>query len=208
MRYDFLAVLLVISLLLLLGCKEDLQQQQEGEKVIEPLPAPEPLEVHAAEQPEKEAEPEEEKPAEPFCGDGVCTPGMGENCERCVKDCACKSPAECYRAECKVPDCGSAGDCKDNDSCTVDECFFAQHPNAYCGHEQITNCKNNDKCCPPRCDANTDTDCEPVCGNHVCEPGETSSNCEKDCEQEPSPVCGDGNCDPGEDMSSCPDDCV
>ncbi|MBN1543833.1 hypothetical protein JW898_00045 [Candidatus Woesearchaeota archaeon] len=213
MRCGFLAVLVVISLLLLVGCKEDVLQGQQVDEVIEPLPAPEPMEVHAAElpgqRPEIAAEPEEEKPSEPFCGDGVCSPEKGENCDRCAKDCACESPAECYRAECKVPECGSNGDCRDDDACTVDTCFFAQHPNAYCGHELIKSCKNNDGCCPEGCDANTDTDCEPVCGNHACEPGENSSNCDDDCpaRQAAGSVCGDGKCEAGEDMTSCPRDC-
>lgn len=42
----------------------------------------------------------------------------------------------------------------------------------------------------------------PVCGNAVCESGE--SNCPEDCG---GGFCGDFVCDPGEDSFSCPDDC-
>jgi len=200
-------ILLVLSLLLLVGCKEESAQVSEeipSPVVVEPV-EPEQLTVDTApvEATPEEQEPAPEVPPAPKCGDGVCN--GAENCDRCIKDCACKSPAECYQARCKVPECGGDGDCKDNSTCTIDVCEFAQHPNAYCSHEEITDCKNNDECCPKRCDANTDTDCPSVCGNGECEPGETSSNCEDDCEQEPE--CGNGSCEDGEDAQNCYDDC-
>jgi len=45
-----------------------------------------------------------------------------------------------------------------------------------------------------------------VCGNSVCEPGETWSTCGQDCEA-PADVCGDGLCTPGENQVACPVDC-
>lgn len=142
-------------------------------------------------------------PKGPYCGDGVCS--GAENCDRCDKDCGCKSPAECYNAVCKVPECGSKGDCNDRDPCTVDECFYAQHPNAFCGHELIKKCKNNDGCCARGCTAETDTDCKPICGNNICEYGEASDSCEKDCYG--GDKCGNGVCDDGETSSNCNKDC-
>jgi len=50
-------------------------------------------------------------------------------------------------------------------------------------------------------------DCEPpvVCGNKKCEAGETYSNCPADC---PAPiVCGNNKCEAGETSSNCPQDC-
>jgi len=64
-------------------------------------------------------------------------------------------------------------------------------------------CKNKDGCCAEGCNGNTDTDCEPVCGNDVCEPGETSDTCYDDC----GPVCGNNKCESGETANSCPADC-
>lgn len=211
MKNSFIILALLVSLLLV-GCKEEVQQpgEQTVNEPVEKAPltvtsAPAPEEPATEQTPEEPAaEPAPELPPAPTCGDGVCN--SNENCDRCFKDCACKSPAECYQGRCKVPECGGDGDCKDNSTCTIDKCYFAQNPNAYCGHELIETCKNNDKCCPPRCDANTDTDCPSVCGNGVCEPEETSSNCEKDCEQEP--VCGNGSCEEGEDAQNCYVDCM
>ena len=113
------------------------------------------------------------------CGDGICN--GTENCDRCLKDCGCKSGAMCYQGRCKVPECTNTSECNDADTCTVDSCEYSGHPNAFCLHDAITECKNNDGCCPQRCNAETDSDCKAVCGNHVCEVGESSHSCEKDC---------------------------
>jgi hypothetical protein len=44
----------------------------------------------------------------------------------------------------------------------------------------------------------------PVCGNQICEPGESMLNCTVDCQQ---PVCGNLVCEPGEDPCKCGADC-
>jgi len=48
-------------------------------------------------------------------------------------------------------------------------------------------------------------DCEPSCGNAICDPWEDGGTCPQDCG-----VCGDAVCDRshGEDESSCPEDCL
>lgn len=46
------------------------------------------------------------------------------------------------------------------------------------------------------------------CGNNTCENGETSLNCSQDCQIFSLPVCGDGTCEGTESMFSCPADCA
>lgn len=43
-----------------------------------------------------------------------------------------------------------------------------------------------------------------VCGNGICEEGETWAECFKDCPG----ACGNGDCEPGENADNCPWDCV
>ncbi len=57
--------------------------------------------------------------------------------------------------------------------------------------------------------ANCSADCGsagPVCGNGTCESGETTANCSKDCGPA-GPVCGNGACESGETTVNCPQDC-
>lgn len=46
----------------------------------------------------------------------------------------------------------------------------------------------------------------PVCGNGICETGETHENCPEDC-PDSGPVCGNGVCEEGENAQNCPQDC-
>ena len=53
-------------------------------------------------------------------------------------------------------------------------------------------------------DCQEDCAVAPVCGNGLCELGETMAGC-IDCE--PPATCGDSVCDPGESVANCPGDC-
>jgi hypothetical protein len=67
-------------------------------------------------------------------------------------------------------------------------------------------CEAGETCgsCPTDCGACV----PPSCGDGVCDAGEDCNNCPADCgECEPAPSCGDGVCDAGEDCNSCPADC-
>ena len=46
---------------------------------------------------------------------------------------------------------------------------------------------------------------QPVCGNGICESGETTTNCPHDCKT--ASKCGNGICDSGETTTNCPQDC-
>jgi hypothetical protein len=53
-----------------------------------------------------------------------------------------------------------------------------------CSHAAITACAEGDHCCPPGCNAQTDSDCNPLCGNGVVESGESCdppSSCPNVC---------------------------
>jgi len=66
-------------------------------------------------------------------------------------------------------------------------------------------CEPGETCssCPEDCGA-----CGPVCGNGICEAGETCSSCPADCGACPPPsVCGNSLCEAGETCSNCPVDC-
>lgn len=157
------------------------------------------------------------KPRDPYCGDGKCD--ANENCDRCYSDCKCKSPAECHNAKCVTPECGSNSECDDGDDCTIDQCYFAMHPNAYCGSKPRTTCRNGDGCCPMDCNQDNDDDCEADCGNDICEDDEDSDSCPRDCDgvdtnegpnEDDDPVgprCGDNICQDDETHDDCPEDC-
>lgn len=104
-------------------------------------------------------------------GDGCCPPGCNTtNDNDCAVTCGngvvegdetCdplgKCPTACAALGCQQRTLQGAGTCE-----------------AKCVNGALeTNCVNGDQCCPAGCNAKTDSDCLPGCGNNVIEQGET-----------------------------------
>ena len=107
------------------------------------------------------------------CGDGVVQPELGESCEN-------GSEKPCL------------GSCDDKDPCTEDIATgSAATCNRACSHIPILQPISGDGCCPSgiHANANSDSDCDPECGNGLIEPGEG---------------CDDGN---RNDVDSCSSQC-
>jgi hypothetical protein len=81
---------------------------------------------------------------------------------------------------CVFPVCASNVDCNDNNACTIDVCNNPNTCTASCTHTLVS-CSNNDGCCPIGCNSLNDNDCAIICGNGVCETGESCDSCSEDC---------------------------
>jgi hypothetical protein len=117
-------------------------------------------------------------------GDGCC-PG---NCNT-TTDSDCSSTCGTWAVDgdetCEQWTCPLT--CYDWNSCTRDSRSGSSATcDVICTHEAITECANNDGCCPAGCDASNDSNCATVCGNGIVEPGES---CDGDCPAS----CDDGN---------------
>ncbi len=106
------------------------------------------------------------------------------------------------------PECTADNECDDAKACTSDSCSEGS-----CLNEPIETCINSDGCCPRRCNTLTDNDCQPKCGNGLCEEGETCE-CWQDCKCSKG-VCIKGKCtteavceddDGCDDRDSCTED--
>lgn len=113
---------------------------------------------------------------EPGCGNGVCEGSAGETPNTCPQDCG--SVCQPNRTSCR-------GDVLV--SCSADG-----------RTETETDCGDSDRLC-------AGGQCVPkgVCGNQVCEQGETEASCAADC----AATCGNSICENGEE-ASCPADCT
>jgi hypothetical protein len=113
--------------------------------------------------------PERDSDCSGQCGDGIVQAELGETCENSNADARCPT----------------LSDCTDQDACTHDAISgSAENCNAACTHTPITALQNEDGCCPPGADANTDSDCKPQCGNKIRESGEEcdgSTGCDANC---------------------------
>lgn len=111
----------------------------------------------------------------PAAGDACCpmgaTPATDSDCKASCGDGAVSGSEKCDPNS-KITPCPTT--CDDNDRCTIDklegslaECSLT------CTHTAITRPAAKDGCCPPGATATLDTDCDPVCGDGVVDPGET-----------------------------------
>ncbi|MFM2415395.1 MAG: hypothetical protein RL385_118 [Pseudomonadota bacterium] len=122
-------------------------------------------------------------------GDGCCAPGCNANSDRdCSSTCG-NSVVEPGETCDPASSCPTAAACSDGNACTIDSLAGSRAScTATCTHQSITQCRNNDGCCAPGCNANSDNDCSASCGNRIVEPGETCDP-QTTC---PS-TCSDGN---------------
>ena len=144
----------------------------------------------------------------PICGNLICQPEMGEDCETCPEDCS-TCPPECGNGVIEGFEECDDGDLVDNGGCSS-KC---KSEVLVCGN-LVVEADNDEECddgnavsgdgCSETCEWE-----DGYCGNMVCEKifGETCSNCEEDCgscEWD----CGDGTCEGGETCLSCSEDCA
>jgi hypothetical protein len=109
--------------------------------------------------------------------DGCCPAGCDANSDAdCSASCGngvVESGEQCDTAITAGQNGACPQSCDDKDSCTIDRLVGAGC-SAQCSNNAITTCdaKTSDGCCAPGCDATSDVDCKPVCGNGVLESGE------------------------------------
>lgn len=120
-------------------------------------------------------------------GDGCCAAGCkypdDQDCPRSCGDGVVDPPEVC---EPRSTEQACPTSCDDMDPCTAD--MLSGRPedcNVKCSHMQITAAVPGDQCCPPGANANSDSDCKPMCNNGVKEAGETCdpvSSCPTVCD--------------------------
>jgi len=120
--------------------------------------------------------------------DNTTDPGKCDSPNTCCGGACCSSPNICCTSgsgyTCQAPACINNIDCQESppNYCTTDTC---NNPGGgvcpTCTHSDITQCINDDGCCPdPVLCQGIDNDCS-VCGNNDCETGENNINCCQDC---------------------------
>jgi hypothetical protein len=127
-----------------------------------------------------------------YCGDDLCDPKMGENCDNCVEDCACEAGSVCFAEE-----CCTQKQCKLDDCDVLDDGCGGTVDCAGC--PLLLVCFENDCCLPFSCKADECGVYEDGCGGIVncggCDIGEVCSEGECVCETLCEPLsCGDDGC--------------
>lgn len=117
------------------------------------------------------------------CGDGLitgdeeCDDGNKSNDDACLTDCthACGdgivNPIEHCDTGIEDGEGACPTTCSDDEPCTVDA-LAGDACQSECIFTPITSYVDGDACCPAGGNGNLDSDCLPVCGNGVQEPGE------------------------------------
>jgi hypothetical protein len=126
-------------------------------------------------------------------GDQCCPAGANANSD---SDCepTCNNGVREEGETCD-PRSGCPTSCDDNRECTADMLVgSASQCTAACMNMPITRASNGDGCCPDGANANSDSDCEPRCGNGVVEDGELceGSSCPSSCPEDDDPCTTDG----------------
>jgi hypothetical protein len=128
----------------------------------------------------------------PAPGDGCCPSGANANNDAdCTADCGNgvkEGTEECDPPQAPCPACTDANQC-------TREVVGGSDCNPTCMHVAITAPAPNDGCCPSGANANTDSDCTPVCGNGVVEAGEACDGgamCSETCTLIVEPMAGSG----------------
>jgi hypothetical protein len=122
------------------------------------------------------------------------TQGVGASTRLCSA--MCTEESSCYEGcyDIDATTCGEYGVCGNWD------------PIDYCGDGLCATSHENCDNCPSDCgECQSPTDV--ICGNNICEPGESSRSCLADCPKSNPVQCGDGLCEDGESWNSCEADC-
>jgi hypothetical protein len=111
------------------------------------------------------------------CGDGIVQVDAGETCE----------PESAFLGK-PLPNAGviCPATCKDDGKACTREVRAGkpENCNVTCMHVEITAVVNGDGCCPKGANANTDSDCKPICGNGIREANEecdSVAGCDTQC---------------------------
>jgi len=150
------------------------------------------------------------------CTNDICNVTTGKCINNPVSDNTACTGGICCGGTCTGATCSVNTDCNDGNSCTIDSCYNGGTCSAYCGYQDITQCINDDGCCPSGCDYTNDNDCSSeYCGNGYCAGsanGEDCNTCPSDCIGGQGGTCSacfkgvcDGKCNPAKEDSDCSD---
>ncbi len=89
------------------------------------------------------------------CTAGVCLGGVPMNCSQLTQDCVL-GVCDTNTGQCTTQALNNGDPCDDLDSCTAGELCQS---GSCTGGQPVTQCINNDGCCPSGCTVNNDLDC-------------------------------------------------